>query len=106
MCPDDWPQPILMMSMRWDDPLYIQCLPSSFVTTRSIVSNYRDNLKSGAPAPWVALRPVASEPPCEILAVTADPSEGEAFTDVDSYIVEAALMPDDVAAAIAEPGLR
>jgi hypothetical protein len=67
---------------------------------RTETANYRDNLTSGAPALWVALRPVASEPPHEILAVTADPSEGEAFTDAGSYIVEAVPMPGDVAEAI------
>jgi hypothetical protein len=67
---------------------------------RTETANYRDNLRSGAPALWVALRPVASEPPYEILAVTADPSEGEAFTDAGSNIVEAVPMPTDVAAAI------
>jgi Protein of unknown function (DUF3305) len=67
---------------------------------RTETVNYRDNLNSGRPALWVALRPVASEPPYEILAVTADPSEGEAFTDAGSYIVEAVPMPPDVAEAI------
>jgi hypothetical protein len=67
---------------------------------RTETANYRDNLRSGAPALWVALRPVGSEPPYEILAVTADPSEGEAFTDAGSYIVEAVPMPGDVAEAI------
>jgi Protein of unknown function (DUF3305) len=67
---------------------------------RTETANYRDNLRSGAPALWVALRPVASEHPYEILAVTADPSEGEAFTDAGSYIVEAVPMPADVAEAI------
>jgi Protein of unknown function (DUF3305) len=67
---------------------------------RTETANYRDNLRSGAPALWVALRPVASEPPYEILAVTADPSEGEAFTDAGNNIVEAVAMPADVAEAI------
>lgn len=67
---------------------------------RTETANYRHNLTSGAPALWVALRPVAAEPPYEILAVTADPSEGEAFTDAGSYIVEAVPMPADVAKAI------
>jgi hypothetical protein len=67
---------------------------------RTETANYRDNLLSGAPALWVALRPVASEPPYEILAVTADPSEGEAFTDAGSNLVEAVAMPADVAEAI------
>jgi hypothetical protein len=67
---------------------------------RTETANYRDNLTSGAPALWVALRPVASEWPFEILAVTADPSEGEALTDAGSNIVEAVAMPADIAEAI------
>jgi len=67
---------------------------------RTETANYRENLTSGAPALWVALRPVASKQPYEILAVTADPSEGEAFTDAGSNIVEAVPMPADVAEAI------
>jgi Protein of unknown function (DUF3305) len=50
----------------------------------------------------VALRPVASEPPYEVLAVTADPSEGEAFTDAGNNLVEAVAMPPEIAAAVAQ----
>jgi hypothetical protein len=67
---------------------------------RTETANYRNNLASGAPALWVALRPVASEPPYEILAVTADPSEGEALTDAGSNIIEAVPMPADIMEAI------
>src|SRR6266850_862103 len=63
---------------------------------RTETTNYRDNLASGTPALWIALRPVASERPYEILAVTADPAEGEAFTDAGSNLVEAVPMPPDV----------
>jgi hypothetical protein len=68
---------------------------------RTETTNYRDNLASGAPALWVALRPVTSERPYEILAVTADPAEGEAFTDAGSNLVEAVPMPTDVAEIVA-----
>ena len=44
---------------------------------RTETANYRNNLGSGAPMLWVALRPSGVEPPYEIFAVTADPSEGE-----------------------------
>jgi hypothetical protein len=67
---------------------------------RTETTNYRDNLRSGAPALWVALRPVASERPYEILAVTVDPAEGEAFTDAGSNLVEAVPMPPEVVAAV------
>ena len=67
---------------------------------RTETTNYRDNLASGAPALWVALRPVATERPYEILAVTADPAEGEAFTDAGSNLVEAVPMPPEVVDAV------
>ena len=69
---------------------------------RTETTNYRDNLASGAPALWIALRPVAAERPYEILAVTADPAEGEAFTDAGSYLVEAVPMPSEVVEAITQ----
>ena len=53
---------------------------------RTETTNYRDNLASGAPALWVALCPVASERPYEILTVTADPAEGEALTDAGAIL--------------------
>jgi hypothetical protein len=68
---------------------------------RTETANYRDNLASGAPALWVALRPISSEWPYEILAVTADPAEGEALTDAGSNLVEAVPMPPDVAEIVA-----
>jgi len=60
---------------------------------RTETTNYRDNLASGSPALWVNLRPTDAEPPYELLAVTADPAEGEAFTDAGSNLVEAVPMP-------------
>src|SRR5262245_17525149 len=42
---------------------------------------YRDNLASGAPSLWVALSPTEADPPYRIVAVTADPFEGEAYTE-------------------------
>ena len=67
---------------------------------RTETTNYRDNLASGAPALWVALHAAAAVQPYEILAVTADPAEGEAFTDAGNYLVEAVPMPSEVVEAI------
>ena len=64
---------------------------------RTETTNYRDNLASGTPAVWVNMRPTGSEPPFELLAVTADPAEGEAFTDAGSNLIEAVPMPSDIA---------
>ena len=51
---------------------------------------------------WVVLRPTGLDPPYEIAAVTAEPSEGEAFTESATDIVEAVPMPEPVRAAVAE----
>jgi hypothetical protein len=61
---------------------------------------YRDNLTSGAPSLWVVLRPTEVEPPYEIAAVTADPNEGEGYTQAGNDLVEALPMPDAVRARV------
>ena len=48
------------------------------------------------------LRPTGREPPYEIAAVTADPSEGEAFTESAADIVETVPMPEQVRTALAD----
>jgi hypothetical protein len=63
---------------------------------RTETGSYRDNLASGAPSLWIALRPTGLEPPYEIVAVTADPAEGESFTQAGDDIVEALPMPASV----------
>jgi hypothetical protein len=69
---------------------------------RTETTNYRSNLASGAPALWVVLRPIASEPAFEIVTVTADPAEGEAFTDAGNDLVETVPMPAAIAGAIGD----
>lgn len=69
---------------------------------RTETGYYRDNLASAAPKLWVALRPTASDPPYELLAVTADPAEGEALTDAGSNLVETVSMPRDIAEAVGQ----
>jgi hypothetical protein len=72
---------------------------------RTEVDNYRRNLASGSPSVWVALEVTEAEPPCQIVAVTADPAEGEGFTEAGQAIVEAVAMPealrDEIAAFVA-----
>jgi hypothetical protein len=65
-------------------------------------ANDRDNLSSGAPKIWVSLRPRDGEPPVEVIGVTADPAEGEAFTEAGEDIVEAVAMPAEIALRLAE----
>jgi hypothetical protein len=68
---------------------------------RTEVDNYRRNLASGLPSIWVALEVTGSEPPCRIAGVTADPAEGEGFTEAGQAIVEAVAMPETLRDAIA-----
>jgi hypothetical protein len=67
---------------------------------RSETGSYRDNLASGAPSLWVALRPTGVDPPYDLVAVTADPAEGESFTQAGDDIVEALPMPAPVRAIV------
>ncbi|WP_271899259.1 DUF3305 domain-containing protein [Candidatus Phyllobacterium onerii] len=59
---------------------------------------YRENLTSGSPLLWVVIRP--AEANAELIAVTADPAEGEALTDAGHDIVETVAMPEAVALKI------
>jgi hypothetical protein len=68
---------------------------------RSETAHYRANLDSGAPALWVVLRPTGREPPFELKAVTADPAEGEGFTEPGTDVVEPVAMPEPIREAVA-----
>jgi hypothetical protein len=61
---------------------------------RNETARYRDNLATGSPSLWVVLSPAEGEWPYTLAAVTADPSEGEAFTDAGANLVESVTMPD------------
>ncbi|HEV7610887.1 MAG TPA: DUF3305 domain-containing protein [Steroidobacteraceae bacterium] len=67
---------------------------------RTETANYLRNLASGSPLLWVILRPTAGEPPFELLAVTADPAEGEALTGAGNDLVETLPMAPAIGAAI------
>jgi hypothetical protein len=60
---------------------------------RTETDHYRANLASGAPSVWVALRPTGVVPAYDLFAVTADPSEGESFTQSGEDLVDAVPMP-------------
>ena len=72
----------------------------SFFSTDT--AHYRDNLASGAPKIWVSLRRRDGEPPVSVVGVTADPAEGEAFTEAGDDIVDAVAMPTEIALRLAE----
>lgn len=63
---------------------------------------YRDNLNSGAPSLWVALRATDGEPPFTVAAVTADPAEGESFTEAGTDLVEPVPMPPSIQQVLAD----
>jgi Protein of unknown function (DUF3305) len=88
-------------------PLQAEAEPTLFFAGKAMIelhrtetTNYRDNLASATPTLWVVMRPAASDPPYELLAVTADPAEGEAFTDAGNNLVGAVPMPSDIAEII------
>src|SRR5258708_23699837 len=67
---------------------------------RSEAANYRNNLASGAPLIWIALRQRIGEPPCEIAGITTDPAEGERWTEPGDAIVEAVATPEPIREAL------
>jgi Protein of unknown function (DUF3305) len=67
---------------------------------RSETARYRDNLATGAPNVWIVLTPSEGAWPYAVLAVTADPAEGEAFTEAGANLVEAVPMPEVLLEAI------
>ena len=67
---------------------------------RSETARYRDNLATGSPMLWVVLSPAEGEWPYTLAAVTADPAEGEAFTEAGANLVETVAMPDVVREAV------
>jgi hypothetical protein len=68
--------------------------PAEIALHRSEADSYRRNLGSGAPAIWVMLHPTGGEPPYVLGGVTADPAEGEGWTEPGQAIVEAVAMPE------------
>jgi len=67
---------------------------------RSETARYRDNLTTGSPMLWIVLSPAEGEWPYTLAAVTADPAEGEAFTEAGANLVETVAMPDVVREAV------
>ncbi len=59
-------------------------------------AHYRDNLVSGRPSLWVALRRAGEG--YELACVCIDPYEGEALAQDPDLLVEAVAMPPEVAA--------
>ena len=70
--------------------------PATLALHSGDTGHYRDNLGSGRPAIWVALRDGA------LHLVTADPYEGEGLAGDPELMVEAVPMPPDLATRIAD----
>jgi hypothetical protein len=68
---------------------------------RSETSFYRDNLASGAPSLWVIMTATEGEHPYRIVAVTADPAEGEGFTESATNLVEQVAMQQSIQEIVA-----
>jgi hypothetical protein len=68
---------------------------------RTETAHYRDNLLSERPCLWVLLRTSVGDPPVELVAATANPAEGEAYTEAGQDIVEPVPMPPEVQAWLA-----
>ncbi len=68
---------------------------------RTETTNYRSNL-AGDGRLWVSLRPTGIDPPYEVFGVTADPAEGEAWTEAGGDLVDVVAMPEPIRAVIDE----
>jgi hypothetical protein len=74
--------------------------PATIALYRDETANYIHNLTSPRPLLWVRLRATGGGSGYEVVAVTADPSEGEAFTEAGDDLVETVAMPEPVRAAV------
>lgn len=68
---------------------------------RTEAERYGGNLLGNAPSLWVVLRACDGDPSYRVFAVTADPAEGEAFTQAGDDVVEAVPMPAPIQEALA-----
>lgn len=85
-----------------EDPILFYAGEAFIELYRTETANYRSNLASGTPSLWVILRPDVSGQAYKLVGVTADPAEGEAFTDAGSDLVEPVPMPAAIVAAIGD----
>jgi hypothetical protein len=83
-----------------DDATLFYAGSASIDLYRSETARYRENLATGAPSVWTVLSPSEGPWPYTVLTVTADPAEGEAFTEAGANLVEAVPMPDLLREAI------
>jgi hypothetical protein len=65
----------------------------------SETAHYRDNL-AGHGKLWIVMTPTDSDPPYQVVKVTADPAEGESYTETGANLVEAVPMPEAIREAL------
>ena len=94
--PDAPDMPAWSVLREADDAVLFYAGSRSVDLHRSETARYRDNLATGTPSLWVVLSPAEGEWPYTLAAVTADPAEGEAFTEAGANLVETIAMPDAV----------
>ncbi len=73
--------------------------PCALTLHTAETSHYRDNLMSGRPSLWIALRMAGDKG--AVTTVTADPYEGEAMAEGVGEIVEAVPMPEEIRRQVA-----
>jgi len=98
--PDAPDMPAWSVLREPDDAVLFYAGSRSVDLHRSETARYRDNLATGAPGLWVVLSPAEGDWPYTLAAVTADPAEGEAFTEAGANLVETVAMPDVVREAV------
>lgn len=73
--------------------------PSTLELHPGDTGHYRDNLGSGRPSVWVALRRRGDR--VDVAGVTVDPYEGEALAGDEDLLLEALPMPAEVEGVVA-----
>jgi hypothetical protein len=97
----DEPQMQPWTSLREDEEATLFYAGSATVDLyRSETARYLENLSSGNPSIWIVLSPSEGAWPYSVAAATADPAEGEAFTEAGANLVEAVPMPEVLREAI------
>jgi hypothetical protein len=91
-------QPWTRIGKDGTDDLYYAG-PATVTLYSGETAHYADNLLADPPKLWVTLRPIGDD--VELVAVTADPYEGEAMVDNIGDSVEPVPMPEAVRVMIA-----
>ncbi len=93
----DAPELAPWTSLGRDGPAERFYLGAADLTLFSVdTAHFRTNIVTGRPSLWVCVRPTGIEPALELVGVTADPHEGEGYTETVGDIVEMLPMPSDI----------